>query len=745
MQGSRKRAVDTATTHDPTTEKRTKTNRQSSLLLSFVSKSVLLPHPLECVPVKPADLVDHAFALSRATAPHQGLDAHYKTWCIIDQVVRVTAVSRLVMEYVDPPVDVDRFVHVFVACGSLPPAGVVVEQLPGLLETTQCTWAEADDCVRVCDDLSLAGWWPDTAQSPLHAQPLPWHRVAMACLGPKILHPSSVDAGYPTSVVLEGGQWCADIHAGRIYPAAPTQRTNTGRICTYGSLHCAPTGAGKTSLAISLARVRTGLHRTGTVVVVPGQHRVCLPGTTVVVVPPHLVSQWRSSLHRAVGARRLLTVENVRGLRDLRSPEHLAQYRFVLVNATFLSSNTRALQAEWEVVRATLAMVTFGARIIDEFTEVVPGDRGVLPFRSPVFFSQPKALSLVQSLFVASTTLLVSATPFTDLSTRRSNLLAMAVLLGAEYNGRILFGATDDTFVFKGVAEDRLARGAHTSECSDVVDRVLYAIRQPYFLVPPTSLHELSVHLATVPPSPVTSACTVHGLDTSLRGVRLAGGYVLPTADAFRTHYDRVDWRGLPYHRAFRGVVDRMVRLGKADIRDTPETTVCPTPVTLFQTGSPRHRVDLSTTLVEETPSFIPDGWVAVARAILSCGETAHVLLYVRADDLATMTQILSLLDVTVLVLKGNSKALSARIERFKGGRSAAMVVPSSHCSGMNLPMVTHVIVPYLPTDCSQASLRQVIGRVQRHGSTSHTQVLFVAPGMECAAQQGRALMSIEP
>jgi late competence protein required for DNA uptake (superfamily II DNA/RNA helicase) len=106
--------------------------------------------------------------------------------------------------------------------------------------------------------------------------------------------------------------------------------------------------------------------------------------------------------------------------------------------------------------------------------------------------------------------------------------------------------------------------------------------------------------------------------------------------------------------------------------------------------------------------------------------------------------QMLGMLALEVLVLSGNSKALSSRIRRFKGGAHGVMVVPSSHCSGINLPMVTHIIVPYLPTACSTSDLRQLVGRVQRHGSRAHPRVVFVAEGMDRAAQEQRALASIE-
>ena len=723
--------------------KRVKTQGRLSVVVSFVAKTVRIPPPFESIPAKPADFLDPSLLLVRATARHRGLDRLYNAWRLVDEVLPATALSRLVVEYMEPPVDVERYVHVRVAYESIPQAGLAVQGLPRLLEAAEFSVSSAEDYIHT-HDLSLPGAWPAAAESRLHGQPLAWHRVAMASLAPRILAPSVVDSGRLKSVVLEGGQWCVDLAAGRLYAAAPAQRTAACTIRWRGALLSAPTGAGKTALAISLARVRTHRYPLGAVVVTPGQHRVCLPGTTVVVVPPHLVHQWRTALMREAPGE-LLTVEDVRGLRRMQSPAYLARYRFVLINATFLTSNVRALRTAWETVRSTLATVEFGARIVDEYTEVVPTDPRLARGSDRVFFPVSKALSLLQLLSTASTTLLVSATPYTDMYTRWFHLLCTSVLLGAEYDGRLLFGPVDETPLLECLADEQVVFSGNPSayERADVVHRVLHAMRQPYFPVPPTGLHELHVHLVDVPPSPVTLACRAHDLHTSLQGVqlRVSSGYKLPTASVFRNHYNRVDMTGRPCYQSFRSRVDAMVREGKADIRDLPETTVFPAPVTVLQTGP---SLELPAGHAEESWSNAPDGWIAVAGLMRSFGPTSRVLLFVDETDLVTMGTVLGILNIKVLVLKGNSKALSSRIERFKGGQSAAMVVPSSHCSGMNLPMVTHIVVPYLPTNCHQASLRQLIGRVQRHGSTSQTQVVFVASDMVCATQQKRALASIE-
>lgn len=97
---------------------------------------------------------------------------------------------------------------------------------------------------------------------------------------------------------------------------------------------------------------------------------------------------------------------------------------------------------------STLASVEFGLRIVDEFTEVVPAEPN-LNFRGHygdrMFFAKPRALSLLQVLCAATSTVAVSATPYLQVSSRLPNLLCTLVLLGAQYEGATLFGAVPIT------------------------------------------------------------------------------------------------------------------------------------------------------------------------------------------------------------------------------------------------------------------------------------------------------------
>jgi hypothetical protein len=501
-----------------------------------------------------------------------------------------------------------------------------------------------------------------------------------------------------------------------------------------GALLAARTGAGKTYLAIALACALLSGHMLGTMRSVPGESRILLPATAVVLVPSHLFSQWRQHLYLATGSEGVLVVENVLTLRKL-TPALMARHRFVLVNGTFLTTNTGALRTEWDVVRQSLAVVTFGLRILDEFTTLIPMPRIHPPSGAWVAYCRPRSLALLHALWDARTSLLVSATPFLSRSDRWSNMLCMASLLRAEYNGRLLFGAVDELEVFQYLGSSTPSGSRHgdlaaTRESAAVVTRVLYALRQPYFRVPPGGEHHLSTHLVQVPPSPTTRLCRLYAHPVSMTGVLGIPGNPYPTASVFRTYYDRVDTRGQPVHRTFRRRLAALVARGEADIRDLPDTAVCPVPVLLLQSGPPHHRLEMPVGL-PETPSRIPDVWLALARLMESAGEGARSLLYIRSEHLTTMEYILVGLGISVLVLKGNSKQLSARIAKFKGGHNVAMVVPDSHVDGMDLPMTTHIFVPYRPTTCNRSCLRQLVGRVRRHGSTSHTRLVFVAAGME--------------
>ena len=718
----------------------------TQLLVAFVHKNVLTPPPLVRLPVHTGHLVDQTYLSVQATTQRARLDSYNTTWHLLDDILGVAALTTLVVAYLDPPLDLGEYTHVGIDCTALPPDGLPIPGLSEMLAQAIVSEAPVTRLGREMSELYTRphalgglGEWPDEVRTSLHAEPLAWQRVAMQKLAPCLLRPPSTGVGNLQSVLFGGGRWQADLRAERVYPAGPSSTTSAGCVEWRGGLLHAGTGTGKTDVAVALGLRCTA--EQSAVVRVPGSVRAFLPGTCVVVVPPHLLSQWGETLVRAAPGR-VLVLENVRGLRRLESVAYLAQFRFVLVNATFLDSNSSAFHAEWDRVCRTLLAVRFRLRIVDEFTECVqveaPAFRG-----DRIGVSRGAALVLLETLFPAAATLLVSATPF-PVRSAWSRVLCMAVLLGASYNGRTLFAVVDEcTATWSIGAGQPVRKGVIAFEDRAIVGSALVAMQQPYFAVPPSRQHVLSVHLLGVPPSEATCLCAMYGYRASVRGVMLSytTGYQMPSAEAFRAFYEDIDHHGRYANPRFRQTVDRRVAEGRDDIRCLPATTHRPPPVAVLQTGPARYHLAMPCS--GETPSCVADVWVAVHGILGTPGAATRALLFVHDRDLPMAQKMLGELAVEVLVLSGNSKALSSRIKRFKGGAHGVMVVPSSHCSGINLPMVTHIIIPYLPTTCSTADLRQLIGRVQRHGSRAHTRVVFVAEDMDRAAHEERALASI--
>jgi hypothetical protein len=439
-----------------------------------------------------------------------------------------------------------------------------------------------------------------------------------------------------------------------------------------------------------------------------------------VIVPPQILDQWRRVLQPVA---KTLVLETVRNLRHLGSVETLAGYRFVLVNATFLSSNNGAFQSTWEVLRCTLLSVRFRLRIVDEFTDYsrvdapqFHGDR--------IGVSRGVGILLLETVFMASATLLVSADPFPPRS-GWPHLLCMALLLGVEYDGRPLFGRVDECAVTRSLSVEKgvIHRGRLAFEDRRVVGRVLLGMRQPYFQTPRVCHRGSGVHMVHVPESAVSELCAVYGHPVSVRGVLLSRerGYEMPSASVFRAAYlNADDTRYRTLRRRQRR--EELMAAGHLDICCYPAATRRPALVTLLRTGSST----LALPCPSWTPSCVGDVWVAV-HGILTAQSEARALLFVHEHHLAMAQRMLSVLELDVLVLDGNSAVIASRIRQFTGGTHSVMVVPSTRCSGIDLPEVTHIIVPYRPSTCRIADIRQLVARVQRRGTSLGTCVVFVA------------------
>jgi hypothetical protein len=182
--------------------------------------------------------------------------------------------------------------------------------------------------------------------------------------------------------------------------------------------------------------------------------------------------------------------------------------------------------------------------------------------------------------------------------------------------------------------------------------------------------------------------------------------------------------------------VNENVNAGRRDIRQLPTTTVCPLPYIVAEEGP--NQLAMPTETAETASKFL-DVWVALAGVVAAAGARLRGLLYLKARDLSILPHVAELLGQTVHELKGNSTTMAKRLRDFQAGQITLLMVPASHCSGMDLPMVTHIFVPYKPTECTKADIVQLVGRVRRHGSASATRVVFIDHGMDAVGEVAAA------
>jgi hypothetical protein len=440
--------------------------------------------------------------------------------------------------------------------------------------------------------------------------------------------------------------------------------------------------------------------------------------------------QWTDALTATVDPQELLFLRDRKALQRLCSPEDLAAYRFVLVNTTFLSTNHTALRDAWTTLCASLAVCEFRLRIIDEYTsKFLQAIVKPTPHRGePVVFARSRPLEILQTMFSASATLLISATPFDDLNYQWTNQLLTMVLLGVEVSGQPLFTPPHTARMYSYLCNTVAFKPLVCTESWATVSRVFRVMDHGFFPVPPWRAHNVSLHLLLVPPSANTVQYLEHGLAVRLNGLYLSRYSVLPSRTVILDHFNKLDHYNRPAHPTFRLRVEANVAAGKPDLRQLPETTTCPLPRALMETGVNRLHMP---TECPVTATELPDVWVALLRVVEAGGPGLRGLLYLKSKDAFTMAQITELMGETVPELKGNSNTMASRLKKFRQGVYPLLMVPSTHCSGMDLPMVTHIFVPYRPTDCSKADILQLVGRVRRHGSASTTRVVFIAHRMD--------------
>ena len=554
----------------------------------------------------------------------------------------------------------------------------------------------------------------------------------------RLLTYNSTDAAEALPVLV-------DARAGIAYPVPPSAPPPVSHMQFHGLVLQAPTGTGKTDIAACLALSATSAHEPGSGYM--ENHHTFLPALAVFVVPSATLQQWHNVLQTYVPQGKLAVFHNkhdldreVLAMQRMRRP-FLKPFRAALFNETFFGSNAQRLEAYPQFRNITPHVL-----VVDEFhTWQASFDE------TKKRTTLKQGWRLLLSLFEPKYRILVSATPAPHANPEQEGVTTMRYLmyqnysrilfmLGATVQGQRIFREEPKALTLWPRSDENKARKekktlvVHTSDTAEV-HQLLQHFRIDRL---PAKRYDAPVHHCTMITTPTaTDKVLRHNNLTQLsngnlqpvnRTMRTWGPMtMLPRASWFQDMTQTGDITKRRYWSSFLTCTDG----SELDMRCFPATHDVHAPVFLATEGPHAEQLQallLSApatckTAVETT--MHPRWWsLAIVSQYLTRLRFLHII-YTKKHHMKYVLPTLLTNEVQPLVLEGNSRTLLARLRMFHK-TSAPLLVPQKHCTGINLPAVHVVVVPYKRSNVQGADLTQFIGRVTRYGKHEHTTVLYL-------------------